>query len=253
MARKQPLELTIYQFKVALREVRPPVWRRLQVIGDITLHRLHLVLQAVMGWENHHLYEFVIGGLTFGEPDPDFGTSDWNSRTKKLWQVPPERGAKFLYRYDFGDNWEHDVVLEKVLPPEGGVRYPVCLGGARVCPPEDCGGVAGYERMPEALRDPRHEEYGEWLDWLGREFDPDAFNLDAVNRALGRHRKKAPGKGFARRGRRWRRKGSASRGCEINSSTTSSGSTWTPCGRRQRKIFPCSSAKWLGYWRLWNH
>ena len=114
-----------------------------------------------------------------------------------MWQVLPECGAKFLYRYDFGDNWEHVVVLEKVLPPEGGVRYPVCLGGARACPPEDCGGVAGYERMLEALRDPRHEEHGEWLDWLGREFDPAAFDLDAVNRALERHRKKAPGKGVA--------------------------------------------------------
>jgi hypothetical protein len=109
-----------------------------------------------------------------------------------LWQVLPGTKARFLYRYDFGDNWEHEMVLEKVLSPADGVRYPVCLAGARACPPEDCGGVIGYERMLEALDDPGDDEHQEYLDWLGGEFDPDAFDLEAVNRALERHRKKAP-------------------------------------------------------------
>lgn len=200
-------EPAVYQFKVTLKGIRPPIWRRFQVTNDITLHRLHLVLQTVMGWENYHLYDFTIDGVIYGEHDEDYDLVDRSSRHTKLWQVLPGAKARFAYRYDFGDNWEHEVVLEKALPFAAGVRYPVCLTGRRACPPEDCGGPWGYERMLEALGDPEDQEHEEYMRWLGGEFDTEAFDLEAVNRALERHRKKtSPSKGADRPGTAARRR-----------------------------------------------
>ncbi|MGB9920185.1 MAG: plasmid pRiA4b ORF-3 family protein [Moorellales bacterium] len=173
--------LVICQFKVTLKGIRPPIWRRFQAPNHITLYKLHLVLQEVMGWLNCHLYHFVIGGVEYGDPDPDFGDAEVNAKRVTLWQVLPEPKAKFLYEYDFGDGWQHEVVLEKVLPPAQGVRYPVCLGGAGACPPEDCGGPWGYRRMLEILSDPGHEEYQETVEWVGGGFDPEAFDLEDIN------------------------------------------------------------------------
>lgn len=149
--------------------------------NDITLYKLHLALQAVMGWHNCHLCRFVIRGDCYGEPDPDCDSADVNARRVKLWQVLPEPRAKFFYEYDFGDGWQDEVVLEKVLPPAGGDRYPVCLAGTRACLPEDCGGPWGYERIVKILSDPGLEEYEETVEWLGGEFDPEAFDLDEIN------------------------------------------------------------------------
>lgn len=180
-------EPLVYQFKVALKAIRPPIWRRFQVTDDITLYRLHLVLQEVMGWDNYHLYQFTIGNLRYADPDPEHDTSERNAKRHKLWQVFGHRQrAKALYTYDFGDSWVHQLILEKVLPLRQGVRYPVCLDGARACPPEDCGGVPGYQRLLEIIRDPEHEEYEETMEWLGGSFDPDAFSIDVVNRKLAR-------------------------------------------------------------------
>jgi hypothetical protein len=136
---KAALDPSICQFKATLKGIRPPIWRRFQVPNDITLYKLHLVLPDVMGWFNSHLYQFVIHGTCYGDPDLDFEPGA-NARRVRLWQVLPQPKTRFLYEYDFGDGWQHEVVLEKVLPPVEGVRYPVCLEGARACPPEDCGG-----------------------------------------------------------------------------------------------------------------
>ena len=178
----------IYQIKVTLEESKPPIWRRFQVSGDTRLSELHEILQVVMGWANYHLYQFVIGGTYFGQPDPDFGFEMKSDRKVKLSQVIPGEKAKFAYEYDFGDSWGHQLLVEKILPPEPGVPYPVCLKGKRACPPEDCGGIWGYAEFLEAIQDPNHPEHDDMLEWVGGSFDPEAFNLDEVNRALRRIR-----------------------------------------------------------------
>ena len=176
----------ICQIKVTLRGSQPPIWRRIQLRSDITLAKLHRILQEVMGWEDAHLHQFVIQGQRYGVPDEDYvgprETKD--ARKYKLGDVVPAEGSQFRYDYDFGDNWQHVLVLEKTLPPAEGVRYPVCLAGARACPPEDVGGISGYEHFLQALRDPKHPEHKEYLEWIGDNFDPEAFDIDEVNRLL---------------------------------------------------------------------
>ena len=107
-----------------------------------------------------------------------------NERTTHLYRVLGKVGAKAMYTYDFGDSWEHAIIVEKVLPPEPGLAYPVCVGGKLQGPPEDCGGIPGYYNLLEAIRDPTHEEHEDLLDWVGGEFNPEAFSVDDVNRRL---------------------------------------------------------------------
>jgi hypothetical protein len=175
----------IYQLKVTLRYTRPPIWRRLLVPAGLTLADFHDVLQEAMGWDNSHLHEFRIGPKRFGKSDPSdrlMGLDPiGNERTTHLFMVLGKVGAKATYTYDFGDSWEHAIVVEKVLPPEPGVPYPVCLGGKLHGPPEDCGGIPGYYNLLEAIRDPNHPEHEELLDWVGGEFDPEEFSVDDVN------------------------------------------------------------------------
>ncbi len=176
----------MYQLKVTLDEIRPAIWRRFLVRNDATLYRLHLILQAVMGWTDSHLHMFTMDGLDYGEPDPDFadfGDEFIDDRKTKLDQVVGREGMNFSYLYDFGDGWEHTIEVEKILPPQVSTR-PVCLEGARACPPEDCGGVGGYEELVEAMAKPRSKRYKELVEWLGGEFRPEAFDLEIVNQEL---------------------------------------------------------------------
>jgi hypothetical protein len=188
----------IYQIKVTLLDTDPPIWRRLLVPADLTLEQLHYVLQLAMGWEDCHMHEFRIGQQRFGTPDPmetAFGGSRTASeRTARLWNVLGRAGIKAVYTYDFGDSWDHRIVVEKRLPPEPGRAYPACLAGERHAPPEDCGGIPGFYNLLEAIRNPKHEEHEELLNWVGGGFDPDAFSVDEVNRRfapLQRRRSKA--------------------------------------------------------------
>lgn len=181
-------ETRVYQLRVTLRDVTPPIWRVIQVAGDATLYRLHLIIQEVMGWENYHLFMFTIDRVEYGEPDPDDFRKVKSARRTKLSQVIRQARQRFLYEYDFGDGWEHDVKVEKVLKPVAGARYPLCLGGERACPPEDCGGPWGYEELLDTIRDLEHEEHDEMMEWLGGEFDPEMFDLEGVNKALRRMR-----------------------------------------------------------------
>ena len=181
-------QVRVYQLRVAVKEITPPIWRVIQVAGDATLYRLHLILQEVMGWDNYHLFMFTIDGIEYGEPDPSDFREVKSARRVKLGQVIRQARQRFLYEYDFGDGWEHDVKVEKVLAPVAGVHYPVCLGGERACPPEDCGGSWGYEELLDTIRDPEHEEYEEMMEWLGGKFDPEEFDLEGVNQALRRIR-----------------------------------------------------------------
>ena len=173
----------IYQLKVTLKNSRPPIWRRIQVSGDVTLAKLHRILQEVMGWTDSHLHHFFINDVRYAVPHPDDWEETLNEARYKLRDLAEER-AKFTYEYDFGDSWEHDILVEKIAPPEPGVHYPVCLKGKGACPPEDCGGIYGYLQLLEALQNPDHPEHDDMLEWIGGEFDPEAFDLDGVNQAL---------------------------------------------------------------------
>ena len=178
----------IYQLKVTLRYTKPPIWRRLLVPAGLTLEVLHDVLQLAMGWTDSHLHEFRVGQKRYGIPDPEDQLMGLppvgDERRAHLFMILGKIGAKAGYTYDFGDNWEHAIVVEKVLPPEAGVAYPICVGGKLRCPPEDCGSIPGYYHLLEVIHDPTHEEHEEMMDWLGGEYDPDAFSVDEVNQRL---------------------------------------------------------------------
>jgi hypothetical protein len=176
----------VYQIKVTLKGSRPPIWHRMQVTSATTLGQLHRILQRVMGWEGSHLYQFVIGGIAYGDPGMLGELDAEDARTVTLDAIV--RGEKFkcIYEYDFGDSWEHELLIEKRLPPEEGKRYPICLTGKRACPPEDCGGIWGYAGFLEAIQDPEHPEHEAMLEWVGGAFDPDIFDLEEVNRELQR-------------------------------------------------------------------
>lgn len=174
----------IYQIKVALRHSSLPIWRRVQVRSDTTLRRLHQILQVVMGWEGEHLHQFSIRGVLYSDRGDQFDLEIRDEARARLGEVVPRVKSKFLYEYDFGDGWGHEIQVEKILPAQEGTRYPVCLAGERACPPEDCGGIGGYDRLLEAIQDPNHPEHDERLEWLGEDFDPEAFHLEAINRAL---------------------------------------------------------------------
>jgi hypothetical protein len=181
-------EEVVLQLKVSLVGVtKPPVWRRLLVPATMRLGRFHEVLQVAMGWEDYHLHAFEAGGVEYGPPDPELDHVD--ERRTATGDVIREPGDRMRYVYDFGDYWQHDVVVEKVLAAEPGARYPVCLTGKGRCPPEDCGGVWGYAELRETLADPTHDEHTDMLEWLGlesaAEFDAHAFDADDVNLVLG--------------------------------------------------------------------
>jgi hypothetical protein len=176
----------VYQLKVTLRGVaKPPVWRRIAVPAALTLDLLHEVIQQAMGWEDGHMHVFSTRRQEYGIPDPELGHAD--ERKVMVAKVLARPGATMLYTYDFGDDWEHDIVLEKVLPPDPAVGVS-CLAGKGACPPEDCGGAWGYADLKEALADPDHEEHQDLLDWLGldsaADFDPAQFRLEQVNASL---------------------------------------------------------------------
>ena len=176
----------MYQIKVTLKGSKPPIWRRMQITSETTLVQFHRIVQCVMGWEGSHLYQFVIGGIAYGDPGM---VGEWDiedARTVTLAALVRGEKSKLLYEYDFGDSWEHELLVEKILPLDEGQRYPVCLTGKRACPPEDCGGVWGYARFLDALHDPEHPEHEEMRDWIGGAFDPEGFDLDEVNVALQR-------------------------------------------------------------------
>ena len=177
----------VHTLKVSLQGVRPPIWRRILVPSDFTLAQLHDVLQEAMGWTNSHLHQFEVGDMLYSDPtfeleEVDLDMEDESSIT--VAEALPRQGSWAVYEYDFGDGWKHLLLVEKVGPPEPDLLAPVCLKGARACPPEDCGGPSGYAQLLEALREPKQARHRELLEWLGSEFDPEPFDLESVNRAL---------------------------------------------------------------------
>lgn len=174
----------VYQFKVVLQDVKPSIWRRIQVPESYTFWDLHVAVQDAMGWSDCHLHEFEIVDPSTGEP-VRIGTP-----FEEFEETLPEEKQKIAdyfsmetrtahYLYDFGDSWMHDIRLEKILPREP-MNYPVCIDGKRACPPEDCGGVWGYEEFLKIISDPNHEEHEDMLEWIGGEFDPEHFDVKEV-------------------------------------------------------------------------
>jgi hypothetical protein len=176
----------VYQFKVTLNNIHPPVWRRILVSNESTLLDLNNAIQDVFGWLDYHLHEFMVEDVRYGDPANDefdeFAIQD--EAKVKLRKLNLKEGSRFTYEYDFGDSWEHTLVLEKIVPLERGMKLPQCIKGKRACPPEDVGGPWGYEGFLEAIHDPQNEEHESYLQWIGGEFDPEAFDLDAVNQRL---------------------------------------------------------------------
>jgi Plasmid pRiA4b ORF-3-like protein len=177
---------TVHRLKMSLQGARPPIWRRLEVPSEISLQRLHLVIQAAFGWENYHLWVFETESGRYGTADRELDIRSAASR--KLHDVAPRRGDRLVYTYDFGDDWEHVAMVEEIHPAQAGVTYPRCLAGRRAAPPEDCGGIWGYTELLEVLADDTHEDHADRLEWLGltsaAEFDPARFDLDEINQAL---------------------------------------------------------------------
>ena len=187
MARAQRSRTSVvYQIKVTLKGSKPLIWRRMQVTSTTTFAQLHQILQCVMGWEGYHLYRFDISGMEYGDPSMLEEMEGEDARRVTLETLVRGEKDKFLYEYDFGDSWDHELLVEKGLPYEAGKRYPVCLTGKRACPPEDCGGVWGYVSFLEAIHDPEHPEHEEMREWIGGEFDREVFALDEVNVELQR-------------------------------------------------------------------
>ena len=156
------------------------------VRGDITLYKLYIVLLEVMGWTGGHLHCFRINNKCYGKPDPDFDFAEEtiDEEKVKLKDVAYDQKKKFILEYDFGDGWEHEITVEKILPSNQGIKYPVCLAGARACPPEDCGGPYGYANFLNAVSDPKHAEHESSLERMGGSFDPEEFNIEQVNKFL---------------------------------------------------------------------
>ena len=177
-----------YRLKVTLRGSRPAIWRRVEVNPDVTLFRLHQVLQAVMGWTDSHLHQYRRGSTYYGQLDPEFGMRRENERRIHLGDVLHTPKDRMIYEYDFGDGWEHDVVLESTeVPIKGGPEVRV-VAGKGACPPEDVGGLGGYYRFLEAIADPNSPEHKEMLEW-GGPFNPGAFDIDEVNEYFQKRRR----------------------------------------------------------------
>ncbi len=174
-----------YQIRITLKGSKPRIWRKVLVPADLLLSDFHKVIQTTMGWSNDHLHQFTKNRTHYRpkvEKDNFWGISNDVDYSKiKISDLLKKEKDKMTYEYDFGDGWQHDIVLEKIEEKD---VVPVCLGGKNNCPPEDCGGIWGYYDMLEVLKDPEHEEYEDYVEWLGEEFDPAYFDKDAVNEML---------------------------------------------------------------------
>jgi hypothetical protein len=171
----------VYQLKIRLKGSRSPIWRRIQVPGNVTLAALHPIILAAMGWHGGHLYAFWVGQSQYGDPDPDLYILD--ARKLTLAGAVRKAGTRFSYDYDFGDDWDHQITVEKTLAAEAGISYPRCLTGRRACPPEDCGGIDSFSTLLEAIEDPGHPEHGYAQERLGHG-DPAGFDLERINTRL---------------------------------------------------------------------
>ena len=186
-----PANMRLYQFRIALNESEPPIWRRIQV-KNCTLEKVHEHVQLAMGWKNEHLHRFRINDEIYGDAKLlDDGFEDQyefiDSTVTKIGDVVPRSGKRFRfeYEYDFGDGWVHEVLFEGCLAATDGQKYPICVEGERACPPEDVGGLDGYNEYLKIIGDPKHEQHDEMLEWRGK-FDPALFDSDKASKKMRR-------------------------------------------------------------------
>lgn len=177
----------LLQLRIELAWIKPTIWRRVVVPETITLPKLHQVIQAVMGWHDCHLHEFEIAGERYGIPDPDYDFAEPVRVEQRVRLATALGGAKsFRYVYDFGDDWEHRIKVERRLPPAPLFDTALCIAGANASPPEDVGGEPGYADFVAAMADPDHPEHHDMLEWYGDPFDPAAFDISTVDLRLHR-------------------------------------------------------------------
>jgi hypothetical protein len=172
-----------FQLRVQLQNIRPIIWRRLLVPGSVHLPKFADMLCAAMGWQNYHLHQFRVGKTLYGMHLEDHAEGEIDEKGVSVLQAFRDE-RRFFFDYDFGDGWEHEVVIESVSTNPLGLKFAVCVDGQNACPPEDVGGIPGYEEFLGVIADPSHEEYEHYMGWSGGTFDPAAFDLAAVNAAL---------------------------------------------------------------------
>ena len=179
----------VYQFKITLKDIKPLIWRRIWVPKTYTFWDFHVAIQDSMGWYDCHLHEFEIVNLLsvtktiIGIPNEDEDFANYKTLPgwkQKIADYFSKENKSANYIYDFGDNWEHKIILEKILPKENNITYPLCIKGERACPPEDCGGSYGYEDFLKIIGDPDDEQHERMLEWIGGEFNPEHFDPNEV-------------------------------------------------------------------------
>jgi hypothetical protein len=172
-----------FKLKVTILDIKPPIWRRVALPSSCTLADLHQVIQAAFGWGDDHLHSFTVNKVDYAPHDPEAWTESASEKIS-LAKLGLKKKQKFTYEYDFGDSWVHQILVEDITEVQEFPKAPICMDGARACPPEDCGGPWEYPELLEALANPKHPEHEESLDWIGGSWDPEAFDADAVNTAL---------------------------------------------------------------------
>ncbi|MBU2579315.1 plasmid pRiA4b ORF-3 family protein [Patescibacteria group bacterium] len=172
----------VYQFKISIDDINPLIWRQIQVPETYSFWDLHVAIQDVMPWQDYHLHRFEIVDpctkmkVEIGIPDEEWmDTKELPGWEQKIAEYFSMENNSADYIYDFGDDWYHKIKLEKILARDKNINYPVCVAGERACPPEDCGGVCGYENLLQAIKNPKHEQHRELLEWIGGKFDPEFF------------------------------------------------------------------------------
>ena len=174
--------MKMYQFKITLIDSRPLIWRRVLVPNSFSFRELHKVIQGLFGWENCHMHDLYSG------------KAYRSSKISKRWPLDgyfSRPKQKAIYLYDFGDDWEHEILFEKMVESPKGVTYVICSDGAKAAPPEDCGGLYGYYDILDIIRNKRHPDHGQMLEWIGEDFDPELFEVERINKALKRIKKRA--------------------------------------------------------------
>ena len=174
---------TAHVFRVPLRHVEPEVWRRVVVASEMPLTKFATALERAMGWDSTHLRLFDVAGVLFGNTDHD-APHLINEKVARVSHVLPRVESLLRWDYDFGDGWEHDVVVKAIEPLNPKTKYPVVLDGERACPPEDVGGPPGYEELLRVLNDPTDDEHEHLVSWAPEGFDPAAFDVATANRRL---------------------------------------------------------------------
>jgi hypothetical protein len=179
----------IYQIQISLKYSKPKIWRRILIYSNTKLSDFHKILQICTGWRNYHLHQFVKDGICYTKKiDDDFDGDIVDYKNIKVKDLLKLEKDKIFYEYDFGDSWEHNIVLEKILSYDNNVKYPICINGKRNFPPEDCGGIYGYEELINILKNPNHKEYKNMVEWLDSldytNFDSEYFNKNEINNFL---------------------------------------------------------------------